>query len=118
MLESCARTLSSAVALRRFAWLRTTTFPFDARTLVDSWVLSVITNGYFIEFVEYPPTPTFTPTPYSQLLANKVAELLGKDAVEPVPITQRGTGFYSRYFTIPKKRRRYSSNNGLEGSKF
>lgn len=35
VLESAARTLSSAVALRRFAWLRSTTLTFDTRTTVE-----------------------------------------------------------------------------------
>lgn len=35
VLESAARTLSSAVALQRFAWLHSTTLPFDTKTLVE-----------------------------------------------------------------------------------
>lgn len=35
VLESSACTLSLAVALRRFAWLRNTTLPFDTRALVE-----------------------------------------------------------------------------------
>lgn len=77
--------------------------PVWGQSTIDSWVLSIIAQVYFIEFLDYPPTPTFISTPYSKLLANDVTELLQKDAIEPVPHEFRGTGFYSRYFTVPKK---------------
>lgn len=35
ILEALARTLSSSVAMRRFAWLRTTALPHDTRTLIE-----------------------------------------------------------------------------------
>lgn len=35
VLEASARTLSSSVAMRRFAWLCTTALPQDTRTLIE-----------------------------------------------------------------------------------
>lgn len=35
VLDTSARTLSTVVALHRFAWLRSTTLPFDTRTIIE-----------------------------------------------------------------------------------
>lgn len=41
--------------------------------------------------------------PTSLILQEEVSTLLLKHAVEPVPDPQRGHGFYSRYFMVPKR---------------
>lgn len=39
----------------------------------------------------------------SETLQQEVQKLLDKDAMEPVPPSGRTTGFYSHYFTVPKR---------------
>lgn len=68
----------------------------------DTLVLSIIAQGYYIEFITLPPTPSFTQTPHSQLLANEVQTLLQKDAIKPVPLPSQGKSFYSHYFAVLK----------------
>ncbi|KAK7899532.1 hypothetical protein WMY93_020385 [Mugilogobius chulae] len=72
------------------------------------WVVSTMTQGYRLQFLRRPPltgSPTYTvvvdPQQF-QVLASEISTLLTKKAIREVKCDQR-TGFYSRYFLIPKK---------------
>ncbi|XP_064414828.1 uncharacterized protein LOC135357146 [Latimeria chalumnae] len=74
----------------------------------DQWVLEVVRNGYAIQFekslLDSSPRPPRQPD--SARAPDQVVGLeleLASWAAEPVPEGQEGTGFYSRYFLIPKK---------------
>ncbi|MCG7876485.1 MAG: reverse transcriptase domain-containing protein [Candidatus Thiodiazotropha endolucinida] len=73
----------------------------------DQWVLSVIEEGYKLEFVQKPPQSgireTSVPRKNLDILNAEVAELLRKDAIEPVPMNEKEHGFYSTFFLVPKK---------------
>ena len=69
----------------------------------DRWVLTIIREGYSIEFDALPPSGYIKVTPPSPPLHEEVRTLLQKGAIIPVPTRQRHLGFYSRYFTVPKK---------------
>ncbi|XP_064412326.1 uncharacterized protein LOC135355709 [Latimeria chalumnae] len=74
----------------------------------DQWVLEVIRSGYAIQFKESLPdsSPSLPRLSDSAKAPDQVVALeleLASRAVEPVPEDQEGTGFYSRYFLIPKK---------------
>lgn len=71
---------------------------------MDRWVLQIIFSGYAIGFRHLPPSPRFIVTPSSQVL-REMSNLLQKGAVELVPTSEQGQGFYSRYFTVPKRDR-------------
>lgn len=47
--------------------------------------------------------PHVVQTPLSLPLREEVSSLLDKEAIEPVPQQHQKMGFYSRYFTVPKK---------------
>lgn len=70
---------------------------------MDRWVFSIIAHDYPIEFENTPPAMHFVHTPHSQLLAGKAISLLQMDVIERVPTSLKGTGFYSHYFTVPKR---------------
>ena len=75
-----------------------------AKITDDKWVLSLVSNGYRIPFLEHPilsPDPFFFQQPLSQHLEKEVASLLSKGAVEE--IIPECPGYYSRIFLVPKK---------------
>lgn len=65
--------------------------------------MSIVAWGYFILLTDSPILHFFVQPPHFQLLAQEVETLLAKDAIEPVQPNQLGSGFYLRYFTVPKK---------------
>lgn len=70
----------------------------------DSWVLSIVRDGYKIPFGEFPPTtslPRFL-MPQHSALHEVLVMLLEKGAVERVFVPS-SPGFYSRLFLVPKK---------------
>ncbi|XP_060105174.1 E3 ubiquitin-protein ligase ZNRF3 [Heteronotia binoei] len=69
----------------------------------DRWVLSIIREGYRIEFVQAPPPSGLIVTPPSPVLLQEVENLITKHTIEPVTTDSPVTGFYSRYFAVPKK---------------
>ena len=69
----------------------------------DRWVLTIIKDGYSIEFDALPPSGVVRSTPPSDPLLKEVRILLSKGAIIPVPRGQRHRGFYSRYFAVPKR---------------
>jgi len=92
--------LSTAGRLRHF-------LPFWEKVTDNEWVLSIVRSGYFIELKNPPPVTGARVTPAKRAtrdaMAAEVADLREKGAVEQVPLGQRGTGFYSTYFSVPKK---------------
>ena len=73
----------------------------------DQWVLSVIKEGYKIEFNQIPPKTgikkTNVPAKNLDILNMEVKSLIEKGAVEHVPLNDLQNGFYSTFFQVPKK---------------
>ncbi|KAL0163648.1 hypothetical protein M9458_039401, partial [Cirrhinus mrigala] len=75
---------------------------------VPAWVLRTVEKGYSIQFGAPPlPFDGFFPTlvgPEQALVMEQEEEtLLRKEAFEVVPLHDRKSRFYSRYFIVPKK---------------
>lgn len=75
---------------------------------MPGWILNVIQHGYSLQFARRPPRfrgvlYTTVPDDRMQILREEVRSLLLKDAIETVPADQSESGFYSRYFLVPKK---------------
>ncbi len=74
---------------------------------VSQWVLRTVERGYKIQFGSRPPLfngvfPTLV-GPEQALVMEQVETLLRKEAIEVVPTHDTESGFYSRYFIVPKK---------------
>ena len=73
----------------------------------DRWVLSVMKEGLKLEFISKPPFSGVRQTNASaqnlSILQLEVDKLLQKGAIEPVPLGQMQTGFYSTFFLVTKK---------------
>ncbi len=75
---------------------------------VSRWVLQTVEKGYRIQFGA-PPPPfkglflTSVSPEQALILEQEVSSLLRKEAIEVVPPLDRESGFYSRYFIVPKK---------------
>ncbi|KAL0177259.1 hypothetical protein M9458_026153, partial [Cirrhinus mrigala] len=65
---------------------------------VSAWVLRTVEKGYSIQFSAPPP-----PFDRALVMEQEVETLLRKEAIEVVPPHDRESGFYSRYFIVPKK---------------
>ncbi len=88
------------LAHRLEAWL---TLPSLSR-----WLTRTIRLGYAIQFARRPPKfngvlETSVAVRNLPVLREKIAVLLAKDAIEPVPPAEMRQGFYSPYFIVPKK---------------
>ncbi|KAL0172936.1 hypothetical protein M9458_033247, partial [Cirrhinus mrigala] len=75
---------------------------------VSEWVMKSIKNGYTLQFFRRPPrfNGVLMSTVREQnasILREEIHNLLGKCAVEKVPLADRESGFFSRYFLVPKK---------------
>ncbi|KAI2668213.1 Transposon Ty3-I Gag-Pol polyprotein [Labeo rohita] len=74
---------------------------------VSAWVLRTVERGYRIQFGAPPPFNGVFPTVVSPeqglVMEQEVETLLRKEAVEVVPLQDGESGFYSRYFIVPKK---------------
>ncbi|KAL0204539.1 hypothetical protein M9458_002557, partial [Cirrhinus mrigala] len=75
---------------------------------VSAWVLRTVERGYRIQFGAPPPPfngvfPTVVSPEQGLVMGQEVATLLRKEAIEVVPPHDRESGFYSRYFIVPKK---------------
>ncbi|KAI2664009.1 Transposon Ty3-G Gag-Pol polyprotein [Labeo rohita] len=75
---------------------------------VSAWVLHTVERGYRIQFSAPPPpfngvSPTLVGPEQGLVMEQEVATLLRKEAIEVVPPHERESGFYSRYFIVPKK---------------
>ncbi|KAL0165643.1 hypothetical protein M9458_037487, partial [Cirrhinus mrigala] len=75
---------------------------------LSAWVLHTVERGYRIQFSAPPPpfngvSPTLVAPEQGLVMEQEVATLLRKEAIEVVPPHERESGFYSRYFIVPKK---------------
>ncbi|KAI2664189.1 Obscurin [Labeo rohita] len=75
---------------------------------VSAWVLHTVERSYRIQFGAPPPpfngvSPTLVGPEQGLVMEQEVATLLRKEAIEVVPPHERESGFYSRYFIVPKK---------------
>ena len=81
--------------------------PYWKQITQDQWVLDVVRQGYRLDFAVPPPPTRVRVTQLGgerqSALLDEVEELLGKCAIELVPPGQEKDGFYSTYFTVPKK---------------
>ncbi|KAI2659229.1 Gag-pol polyprotein [Labeo rohita] len=70
--------------------------------------MGIIKRGYSLQFARRPPrfsavVPTLVVSKDTHVLRSEVMNLLEKGAVEVVHPAQSESGFYSRYFLVPKK---------------
>ncbi len=75
---------------------------------VSEWVMGIIKRGYSLQFARRPPrfsgvVSTSVQGENARVLRSEVMTLLEKGAIEMVPPALSGSGFYSRYFLVPKK---------------
>ncbi len=72
---------------------------------VSEWVMKSIKNGYTLQFFRRPPrfNSSTVRERNASVLREEIHNLLAKRAIEAVPLTDRESGFYSRYFLVPKK---------------
>ncbi len=75
---------------------------------ISRWLLSVIERGYTLQFRRRPPrfngvVQSLTSPRNAQVLRQEIGCLLEKGAVERVPPNKLESGFYSRYFVVPKR---------------
>ncbi len=75
---------------------------------ISRWLLSVIERGYTLQFRRRPPrfngvVQSLTSPRNAQALRQEIGCLLEKGAVERVPPNELESGFYSRYFMVPKR---------------
>lgn len=75
---------------------------------ISRWVLQTVEKGYQIQFKKRPPRfmgvlPSVVAPEQVLVMEQEVNTLLEKGAIEYVPPSDRETGFYSRYFIVPKK---------------
>ncbi|KAL0150471.1 hypothetical protein M9458_054288 [Cirrhinus mrigala] len=75
---------------------------------VSAWVLRTIEKGYAIQFGAPPPPfdgvfPTLVGPEQALVMEQEVETLLRKEAIEVVPPQDKESGFYNRYFIVPKK---------------
>ena len=75
---------------------------------VSPWILGIIQHGYSLQFKRRPPrfngvVPSLTMPKNLPVLRQEVLSLLEKGAIERVPPNEQESGFYSRYFVVPKK---------------
>ena len=82
--------------------------PFWRLVSRDQWVTLVIKRGYRLQLDRTPPETgtrrtALRPGDGQSVMLEEVESLCAKSAVVPVPPDQRGTGYYSTYFVVPKK---------------
>lgn len=81
---------------------------WSALPAASYWVINTIKRGYTLQFARRPPRfggviMTEVSEQSAPLLRAEISSLLAKQAVEIVPEERRNSGFYSRYFLVPKK---------------
>ncbi len=75
---------------------------------ISPWVQRTVESGYRIQFAFRPPrfngvVSTSVKPERAHLLTQELQTLLDKGAIERVPLPDRQSGYYSRYFLVPKK---------------
>ncbi len=91
-----------------FQPLATRTEAWQAILGVSAWVMNTEIRGYSLQFTQRPPRfhgvlAISVRSNDAHVLRAVVMNLLEKGAIEIVPPAQSKSGFYSRYFLIPKK---------------
>ncbi len=101
-LPPCSRPLEfiQPLATRAEAW--------QAIPRVSEWVMGIIKRGYSLQFARRPPrfsgvVSTSVQGENARVLRSEVMTLLEKGAIEMVSPALSESGFYSRYFLVPKK---------------
>ncbi len=101
-LPLCSRPLEfiQPLATRAEAW--------QAIPGVSEWVMGIIKRGYSLQFARRPPrfsgvVSTSVQGENARVLRSEVMTLLEKGAIEMVSPALSESGFYSRYFLVPKK---------------
>ncbi len=101
-LPPCSRPLEfiQPLATRAEAW--------QAIPGVSEWVMGIIKQGYSLQFARRPPrfsgvVSTSVQGENARVLRSEVMTLLEKGAIEMVSPALSESGFYSRYFLVPKK---------------
>ncbi len=101
-LPPCSRPLEfiQPLAMRAKAW--------QAIPGVSEWVMGIIKRGYSLQFARRPPrfsgvVSTSVQGENARVLRSEVITLLEKGAIEMVSPALSESGFYSRYFLVPKK---------------
>lgn len=74
----------------------------------DDWILKIVQEGLKLVFIKHPPNTGVRITNVQdvvqrQCILEKIESLLEKHAIEIVPKTQEGQGFYSTFFVVPKR---------------
>lgn len=71
---------------------------------ISSWVIKTVEKGYRIQFAHCPPRFSVVSTTMKleqvHLLSQELQSLLGKGAIEHVPLPERESGYYSLYFLV------------------
>ena len=73
------------------------------------WLLKTIADGHEFHFENGPPLfsgviETNLPSPqHAEVMMAEISEMLSKQAIRIVPEGQRESGYYARYFLVPKK---------------
>ncbi len=75
---------------------------------ISPWVERTLEKGYMIQFAYRPPrfngvVSTSVKLERVHLLTQELQALLDKGAIEHVPLPDRESGYYNRYFLFPKK---------------
>ncbi len=101
-LPPCSRPLEfiQPLATRAEAW--------QAIPGVSEWVMGIMKQGYSLQFARRSPrfsgvVSTSVQGENARVLRSEVMTLLEKGAIEMVPPALSESGFYSRYFLVPKK---------------
>ncbi|KAI2649994.1 ORF V: Enzymatic polyprotein [Labeo rohita] len=83
---------------------------------ISPWVARTVERGYRIQFVHRPPhfngAVSTSVKPERVHLLTQELQALDKRDIEHVPLPDRESGFYSRYFLVPKKDGGAASNFG------
>ncbi len=95
-------------ATRVYPTLATRAEAWQAIPGVSDWVMGIIKRGYSLQFARRPPrfsgvVSTSVHGENARVLRSEVMTLLEKGAIEMVPPALSESGFYSRYFLVPKK---------------
>ena len=72
------------------------------------WILGIIQKGLKLNFQYMPEQRSVRVTRLGSLEQNNIVkkeiqDLLEKQAIERVPVSQVGSGFYSTFFMVPKR---------------
>ncbi len=108
MSDRCDSGQNSSQSAQSFQPLAMRAEAWQAIPGVTAWVMNAVRRGYSLQFARRPPRfrgvlATSVRSDDTHVLRVEVMNLLEKGAIEIVPPAQRESGFYSRYFLVPKK---------------